>query len=368
MKAGTIIPKKAGSFSIRDVEIPQVHENEVLVKVLMLGLDGTDKEIGEGLYGEAPKGCDYLIEGHESLGEVVQIGSAVKGMSVGDIVVATVRRPDDCINCKAGESDMCIKGDYTERGIKGMHGYMTEYYAEIPEYLVKIPVAIKNSAVMLEPMSIAEKAVKQIFEVQKRMVWEPKTAVVLGTGTVGLFAAMILRLRGLKVISVDRTSENPVKDKIYGAFGITHINSAEIPISDIQSKVRLPIDIAVELTGNPAVIKEALGLTRLNGIVCLLSVTGGSYEESFDMAKFNYGMVLGNKVIIGSVNSNIKHFMQGAEDMQTIEKLHPKLLESMITERVPLESFKSYDILSSKKNIKVVITIAESTATKPNDA
>ena len=127
MKAIAVVPKDKGSARMIDVVTPVITATQVLVKVKLVGLDGTDKEINEGSYGEPPEGEKMLIFGHESLGEVVGVGAEVKAFKRGDMVVATVRRPDDCINCQAGEYDMCLKGDYTERGIKGRHGFLSEY-------------------------------------------------------------------------------------------------------------------------------------------------------------------------------------------------------------------------------------------------
>ncbi len=357
IKAGTIIPKDKKTFAIRNIEMPKITENEILVQVLELGLDGTDKEIGNGFYGEAPKNQKYLIVGHEAIGIIKQIGKNTKGFEIGNYVVATVRRPDKCINCINGESDMCITNNYTERGIKGKNGYFTEYYTENPDYLVKIPEEIKDIAVMLEPFSIAEKAIVQIFKIQNRLIWKPKTAVVLGSGTVGLFAAMILRLKGIDVICVDRTINNIIKNKIFSAFNITHINSTEIPISEIPKKLSKNIDIVVELTGNPTVIYDAMSIISNNGVTCLLSVTGESYMKNINIAKLNYNTVLGNKLIFGSVNSNIKHFMQGVEDMKIINSKYPEILKSMITKKIKMSEFKSYDILNNKSDIKIIIKI-----------
>ncbi len=357
MKAAAIMPKKIGSLHFVEVPVPRISPEEVLVRIIRVGLDGTDKEIGMGYYGTAPKGCDYLIVGHESFGRVEKMGDGTSGcgLKVGDYVVATVRRPDKCINCAAGESDMCLTGNYTERGIKGAHGYMTEYYKEVPANLVKIPSSIAEPAVMLEPMSIAEKAVTQPFEIQSRMVWAPKTAVVLGTGTVGLFAAMLLRLRGLDVVSVDRTESNPIKEDIFKSMGIRHINSSKVAIGDIPKSIGKNVDIVVELTGSPAVVYDAMNLSGPNGLVSLVSVTGGSYVANVDMAKLNYNLVLGNRVVVGVVNSNIKYFRKGVADMVSIEKAHPGLLKGMITRRVPFEEFDNYGILEDREQIKVVI-------------
>ena len=357
MKAAVVIPKRKGTLHFAEVPMPRISGKGVLVRVIRVGLDGTDKEIGNGRYGKAPKGSKYLIVGHESLGvvEKVSTGAAKRGLKEGDYVVATVRRPDGCINCRAGESDMCLTGNYTERGINGAHGYMTEYYKETPENLVKIPKKIASAAVMLEPLSIAEKVVMQIFEIQRRMVWKPKTAVVLGTGTVGLFAAMLLRLKGLEVMSVDRTEHNPQKERIFRAMGIRHVNAKKTPVNELPKLSKKPIDIVVELTGNAEVVYDAMTIAGVNGIMALVSVTGGSLIMDIDVAKLNYGLVLGNRLVVGVVNSNRKHFLQGVRDMERIEGMHPGLMGSMITKRVRFGDFDDYGILDDRSQIKVVV-------------
>lgn len=356
MKAITVKPMVKGSVKTMTIDKPVPGPMDALVRVIRVGLDGTDKEIGSALYGEAPKGYDYLIVGHESFGIVEDVGKGVKGIKPGDYVVATVRRPDTCINCVNGESDFCLTGNYTERGIKGAHGYLSEYYCENQAYLVKIPEAIKQQAVMLEPLSIVEKAVAQIFKIQNRMNWEPEKAIVFGTGVVGLLAAILLSERNIKTTSVDRTETNETKDRIYKEFRINHVNSKEI--KDIN-EITKDADIVIELTGNPAVVKSAISSYRNNGVCCLLSVTGGSYMENMDMGKWNYDTVLGNRLVFGSVNSNKSHFVQGANDMLKIEESHPKLLETLITQRVAFDDFKSYDILDDSQELKTVIEVSD---------
>ena len=293
-------------------------------------------------------------------GSIVSLGAVdfnTKGEFYEECRVMGGRSYDDYalkINCKSGESDMCIKGDYLERGIKGEHGYMAEYYKEKQEYLVKIPKEISEVAVMLEPFSIAEKAAKQVLEAQKRMVWQPKSAIVLGTGTVGLFAAMILRLNGMDVVSVDRTATNAIKDRIYKEMGIEHINSNDVPIEKLPDKLGKRVDLVVELTGSPKAVASSLNVPSINGVLCLLSVTGESYSESVDIGRLNYNMVLGNKLILGSVNSNISHFIKGTQDMAAIESQHPGLLKTMITRKIKLEDF-SYEMLNDREQIKNVI-------------
>lgn len=221
MKAIAVTPKEEKSARLVEVPVPEVGDDDVLVKVRLVGL-----------YGGPPEGENFLIIGHECLGEVVKVGGEVQTLRPGDRVVATVRRPDDCLNCREGEYDMCLAGNYTERGIKGRHGYLSEFYVEEEKFLVKVPKALGDLAVLLEPMSVAEKAVRMAFSVQERMRWVPKTAMVTGTGTLGLLTAAILRLGGLTVTSVDR-SDDDRKEEIFSALGVAHFNTKMVNLHDI---------------------------------------------------------------------------------------------------------------------------------------
>jgi threonine dehydrogenase-like Zn-dependent dehydrogenase len=353
MRAVVVIPKKRNSANVVNLNKPVISDNEVLVKVRLVGLDGTDEEINKGLYGKAPNDEKFLVIGHESLGEIVKIGKNVKGFNIGDMVVATVRRPDDCINCQAGEYDMCIKGGYIERGIKGEHGYLSEYYAEDPLFLVKVPRVLGDLAVLLEPTSIAEKAIRMAYSVQKRMRWKPKIALITGTGLLGLITATILKLRGLDVISIDR-SNNEYKDKILSELGVKHFNIKKINMHDIPSKINNQIDMIFEETGNSTVALHAMSVIGTNGVVVLTSITGGDKRIEICSDCLNQGIVLGNKIVIGSVNAHRKDFEQGITDLLSAEKRWQGLLLKFITARYHLKDIKEA-LLSLQDNIKVVI-------------
>ncbi len=353
MKAVAVTPKKKNSVQIIHIEPPRIRDDAVLVQVKLVGLDGTDKEINEGLYGEAPEGENQLIIGHESLGEVVKTGKKVRTLKPGDMVVATVRRPDDCINCQAGEYDMCFKGEYTERGIKGRHGYLSEYYVEEEQFLVKIPKELGDLAVLLEPTSVAEKAIRMAYSVQRRLTWAPKTALITGTGSLGLLTAIVLRLRGFDVISVDR-SDNEYKAAIFSELGVTHFNIRTINVHDIPGEIGTQIDLIIEETGNSSVALHAMMIVGTNGVVVLTSITGGEKQISICSDCFNRGLVLGNKAVVGSVNSHRKDFEQGIKDLLTAEKKWPGLLTKLITARYRPEQIQEA-LSSMKDNIKVVI-------------
>lgn len=357
MKAVAVTPGKRGSAALREVPTPEPGRGEVLVKLVEVGIDGTDAEIDEGLYGEAPTGEDFLIIGHESLGQVERVGAGVEDLRPGDLVVATVRRPGGCLNCRAGESDMCLDGDYTERGIKGRHGFMAEYYAERPDFLVKVPPAFRPFAVLLEPMSIVEKGITQGFEIQKRLRWEPRTALVLGAGTIGLFAALLLRNLGLAVTVVGREDpEAPgLKLDLLRAVGARYLSSAVDPILGLPKRLG-NIDLILEATGSSRVVFEAVQILGINGVLCLMGITGGDETISIPSDRINLEMVLGNKVVFGSVNANRRDFELGLRHFGELERKWPGLLSRFITERLPLREFRE-GLEGRRDHIKVVVEV-----------
>jgi glucose 1-dehydrogenase len=178
----------------------------VLVETLYVGLDGTDAEINAAEYGEAPDGYDFLVIGHESFGRVLEVGPNVRKLKPGDYVVATVRRPGGSIYDQIGVSDMTTDAKFYERGISLLHGYLTERYVDDEAYMVKVPAALKEVGVLLEPMSIVKKGLEHAYEIQRRLgVWWPARAAVIGAGSLGLLATLALRLLGLEVTVLART-------------------------------------------------------------------------------------------------------------------------------------------------------------------
>src|SRR5512133_1629370 len=118
MRAIAVHPGQPNSMHLRpDVDKPRVREipdgRGVLVEVLRVGVDGTDKEINAAEYGDAPEGFDYLITGHESLGRVLEVGPNVPShIAPGSIVVATVRRPGTSVYDAIGLQDMTTDDVY----------------------------------------------------------------------------------------------------------------------------------------------------------------------------------------------------------------------------------------------------------------
>jgi len=302
MRAVTIAPGKAGSQRLDDIAEPRPEQGSVLVRALAVGVCGTDRELIDGDYGEAPPGAERLVLGHESLGRVME-APADSGFRTGDLVVGIVRHPDPvpCANCALGEWDMCRNGRYTERGIKQADGFAAEHWRNKPEFTIKVNPVLGLAAVLLEPASILAKAWEHIERIGRRARWAPRLVLVTGAGPVGLMAALMGMQRGLEVHVLDRNDEGP-KPRLVADLGATH-------------HVKHPgmeFDIVIECTGAPKVIAQAVAGTAPGGIVCLTGLGGKAHVASFDIATLNQSMVLENRVVFGSVNANRRHYEDAA--------------------------------------------------------
>lgn len=343
MKAIVVKPGEKDSIHMRDMPDPKLKPDQVAVKMIRVGLCGTDAEINHGLYGKAPEGDEFLILGHENLGVVEEVGKKVTGWKAGDLVVATVRRPcGKCPQCKAGENDMCSSGQYTERGIMRRHGYMAQYYVEAPTFLNKIPKEIRDFAVLLEPMSVVEKGIDHTFLLQDRLrVWKPKFAMVLGAGPIGLLAAAVLRVRGLRTVVVGREAPTDFRAQIAKSLGAEYLSVANKTLSDVPKETGYP-DIVIEATGVSRVVFDAMEILGPNAVLCLLSVTGGDTMNPEPIDLINQRLVLGNQVVFGSVNANPRHFKMGVKDFVSINKKWPGVMSRLLTDRIPWENHKKW--------------------------
>jgi threonine dehydrogenase-like Zn-dependent dehydrogenase len=365
MKAVAVRPGEVNSIHLRDVPMPSIHDvpggRGVLVRVLRVGVDGTDKEINAAEYGMAPPGDDYLILGHESFGVVEAVADGVTELAPGDYVVASVRRPGSSIYDAIGLQDMTTDDVYFERGINLRHGFLAEYYADSADYLVRLPKELRSVGVLMEPTSVAEKAIGQAFEIQRRLrVWQPKRALVLGTGTLGLLASMILRLRGIEVVAMGRTARPYLNADLLDEIGGRYLSTADVSIAE-ASRLHGPFDLILEGTGFSPLAFEAMEVLGKNGVLVLVSVTGGDRQIEVPADRINQGFVLGNKVVVGSVNASRADFLAGVADLAQAELSHPGWLGRLLTHPVKgLENYRTLlDTLTMGKNaIKVYCEIA----------
>ena len=338
MKAIAVIPGRPGSVHLAELDKPSVSDvpggRGVLVKVLRVGVDGTDKEINAAEYGAAPEGYGFLVIGHEGFGRVEAVGPNVTFLRPGDFVVATVRRPGKSLYDTIGLQDMTTDSEYFERGINLRHGYLTEYYVEDEEFVVKVPKGLGDVGVLLEPMTVAQKGIAQAYEIQRRLkVWRPRRAAVMGTGTLGLLASLVLRLRGLEVVAFGRTPKPYLNADLAEAIGARYVNTAERSITDTVRETG-PFDVIFEGTGSSAVVFESMQVLGKNGALVLTSITGGNRMLEVPADRINLDFVLGNKVMVGSVNASRENFETGVRDMAQAEAEYPGWLSRLLTHPV----------------------------------
>jgi threonine dehydrogenase-like Zn-dependent dehydrogenase len=353
VRALTVVPGRAGSGAVRDVPDPTPSDGEVLVEVVRVGLCGTDAAIARGEYGRAPDGSGVLVIGHESFGRVVRGTGSLRD---GTLVVASVRRPDACPNCQRSEQDMCLWGDFRERGIVGLHGFCAERFVERPEYLFAVDESIAEFAVLLEPLTIAEKGWRHVAAAQRRMtVWEPRNAIVAGAGPVGILAAVKLRLLGLDVTVVER-QHKPEKVDLLARIGASYAATSITPLAAVAKRAKR-IDVVIEATGNAAVAFECLRVVGANGAVVLTSVTGAKRSLEVPADVINQNLVLDNVLVLGTVNAKSDDFRQGLADLAEAERRWPGFLRALITRRVPFAD--AADALPhDPSQIKTVVEVA----------
>ena len=365
MKAIAVFPGKPNSMHLAELPKPALDAvpdgRGVLVRLLRCGVDGTDKEINAAEYGKAPAGYDFLVTGHENFGQVEAVGPNVTEFRPGNYVVATVRRPGGSLYDRIGTYDMTTDNEYFERGINLRHGFLTEYYVDDPEYIVKIPDGLRDVAVIVEPLSVPEKGILQAYEIQRRLrVWRPRKAAVLGAGTIGLLATMILRLRGLDVTTFGRTSKPYLNSDLIEALDARYLTTQDAPLREAAPAYG-PFDIIYEATGFSPLVFEAMEVLGKNGVLVLASVTGGQRRIEVPADKINLDFVLGNKVMVGTVNGNREHFEAAVRDLALAAAEYPGWAARLLTH--PVQGLERHQQLmetlsTAKGAIKVFMEIA----------
>lgn len=365
VKAVAVIPGKPNTIHLRDVPKPRIGDvpggRGVLVKILRVGVDGTDKEINAAEYGAAPAGDDYLIVGHECFGRVESVGLHVTEFAPGDYVALTVRRPGSSLYDQIGTYDMTTDDTYFERGINLRHGFLTEYVVDEPEYIIRVPENLKEVGVLMEPMSVAQKAIEQAYRIQQRLrVWRPKRAAVLGSGTLGLLSTLVLRLRGLDVTTFGNTMPPFLNSRLIEELGARYVSTKQLSLPEGSTKYG-PFDLILEGTGYSPLVFEGMNVLGKNGVLAMVSVTGGSRQIEIPADKINLGFVLGNKVAFGSVNANREYFESGVKDLSTAELQYSGWLEKLLTH--PVRGLENYAemirlLTETKGAIKVYCEVA----------
>ena len=241
---------------------------------------------------------------------------------------------------------MCRNGQYTERGIKEIDGYMSERWRIEPEYAMKIDPSLGLLGVLLEPTTVVTKAWEQVVAVGQRAFWEPRTVLVTGAGPIGLLAALVAKQHGLEVHVLDRM-DSGAKPELVRALGATYHTGT-------VAGVGFEPDVIVECTGVGQVIERCSGIGS-GGVVCLTGVGSGGSTVGPDRADVAATVVLNNNVVVGSVNANKRHWYKAGEALARADRAW---LARLVTRREPPENFMRA-LQRQPEDIKVVIQFAQ---------
>jgi glucose 1-dehydrogenase len=366
MKTIAVIPGKRAVTLLEGDEPSISKPGQLKVRIREAGLCGTDRGIATFTYGEPPPGSDHLVLGHEGLGEVVEAGPAAGRFKPGDLVVPMVRRPcphPHCHPCRAGRQDFCFTGDFTERGIIQAHGFFAEVIVDEAAYFVRVPAELREVAVLTEPLTIAEKALAQILQVQQRLPWAcpangggpgcPCRAVVLGAGPIGILGAMALVNTGFETFVYSREPRDDPRAQLIKSFGASYICSEAVSVAQLAAQVG-NIDVVYEATGAAGIAFQLMKRLGTNGVFVLTGVPGRKGPLEIEAACIMRNLVLKNQVAFGTVNAGHADFEAAVRDLGAFMKRWPAAVLGLITGRHPVESYRDL-LLGDTPGIKHVI-------------
>jgi threonine dehydrogenase-like Zn-dependent dehydrogenase len=335
--------------------------HDVRLRVLEVGICGTDREICRFELGTLPAGDDHLVLGHECLAEVLAVGPAVAALAPGDLVIPSVRRPcpdPACAPCRSDRQDFCRTGDFLEHGIKERHGFLAEEIVEDARWLHRVPASLRPVAVLVEPLSVVEKALAQVRAAGHRLPdgGAGRTAVVTGAGAVGLLSALTFTAAGFDTTVWSSEPDTDPRAAWLASLGIAYVPSAVEPLADLGRRLGT-LDVLVEATGAPRVALQALGALGHNGVLVLFGLPGGRLPLEIDAAGFVRTLVLRNQMVLGTINAGPDAFEAAIGDLGAFETRWPGALRRLITGRHTLDDAPAL-VQGPLRGIKHVVTLA----------
>jgi threonine dehydrogenase-like Zn-dependent dehydrogenase len=369
MKAIAVTPAAKQIGVINQAEPNITSPTDVKLRMIEAGVCGTDREICAFEYGAPPVGMEYLVIGHESLGEVVEVGAKVTRVKVGDLVVPMVRRPcphDHCIACRSSHQDFCYTGDFTERGIKEQHGFMAQFIVDDEKYMNPVPADMRDVAVLVEPLTIAEKGLAEMWNIQQRLPWGCPIvpgkaqaychkAIVLGAGPVGLLGAMALVNADFDTYVYAREPAPNLKAAVIELIGAKYFSAETHSLEALAAEVG-NIDLVYEATGASRLAFDMIQHLGTNGIFIFTGVPGRKAPVQVDTDLMMRNLVLKNQAVFGTVNAGRENFEASIRDLQIFKNAWPQAVKSLITGRFPVEAHR--DLLVGKSaGIKNVIQL-----------
>jgi threonine dehydrogenase-like Zn-dependent dehydrogenase len=221
--------------------------------------------------------------------------------------------------------------------------------------------------VLVEPLTIAEKGLMQLWQVQQRLPWGATVeagksyghrhrAVVLGAGPVGILGAMALVAQGFETFVYSREKAPNPKATLVEAIGARYVSAEETSLDGLARRVD-GIDVVYEATGASRIAFEMLQIIGPNAVFIFTGVPGRKGPVEVDTDALMRNMVLKNQVVFGTVNAGKDAFEAAIRDLTLFTQRWPKEVAALLTGRFPLEAFADL-LLGESTGIKNVLRIA----------
>ncbi|MDT8395247.1 MAG: alcohol dehydrogenase catalytic domain-containing protein [bacterium] len=355
-----------GAVRIIDVPVPSLEADEVLVRITRTAFFRRDRLLLESRDAVLPDGDKFIIPGHIASGRVVEIGSLVRELEPGDLVVPTIRR--DCDRCIDARSDLCPHPErYSDSGLKGAHGFARELLVVKSRYLVKIPEYLEDLALLLTPLSIAEKAHHEAVQVNRRynfycyheLEGTAPRALVTGMGPVGIMAAFLLSLYNYRLTFFCRRESDDLRSKIFDPLELEYINTCRVPIERLE-KAGYTFRQIFETTGDPAYIVRVMPFMAPNAVMVLMGTPEKLSRENLLEMEASYlfsRMVMGNQIMVGSIKAGRDAFDSAVKHLMELADLHHDSLAALMTHSIPLEEYRQLLELTSREAILPVLEL-----------
>lgn len=365
MKAIGYDPVRKALRLIERQEPSVASEDEIKMRVIRVGICGTDRRMITEAKTELPAGKNEIIIGHEMFGQVVEVGKEVKRVKTGDLAIFTVRRGcGRCIPCKMNRSDMCITGEYGERGIHRLDGYQTEFAVDKEQYAVSVPRELEQAGVLCEPLSIVEKSLDEVFKLQfSRLPDAPSTpdwffgrrCLVTGLGPIGLLASLALAIRGATVYGLDIVDTDTARPRWLTGIGGQYVDGRKVVPDKIDDMLGGAMDLIFEASGVPGLAFNLPDVLGYGGIYVFAGVPAGGGTVKIPGAELMRQLVEKNQVLMGSVNASRGHFQMAINDLLVSRMKWGSHIEGLISHRHPYTDFEGVLTRHPPEEIKSVL-------------
>ena len=348
----------------------QLQDGEVLCETVYLGVCGTDREILHAATPHVPEGESQLVLGHECLARVLEVGSGVDLVKPGDLVVPAVRRPTTGSTTEGIEAfklnrrpDMMPWGAYVERGIVWEHGFSLPHWIDRPEFLYQVPAGIEEIAILSEPISVSEKAVREAEQAQaarlgtSEWIENPPRVLVTGMGPIAFAAVICCRARGWNVTVYGRDAEDTFRANLVRGFDAQYVNADTLSFSP-DNVEQEGYELVLECTGNDRVMMQAAGLLAGCGIMVWLGASRLPQVREFDVNQIMRNAILGNHLYLGTVNNAPQDMQSAINHLSNLYSQYGETIAQMITEQVdPSDSLWHYSN-REPQGIKTIVRYA----------